>query len=93
MNKRESDSIKDVLTEREYQAVTKLLEEINDKNISEKNIGSYVREIRQTLKTISHRKNMLMQALNVLEKYTESGKRDSNSQFEESITGSQLLST
>ena len=91
MSKRESDSINDVLNDREYQAVTKLLEEINDKSMSEKNIGSYIKEIKQTLKTISHRKNMLAQALNVLEKYTESGKRDDSLEFEEHIKGSRLL--
>ena len=91
MNKRESDSINDVLNEREYKAVTKLLEEINDKSMSEKNIDSYIKEIKQTLKTISHRKNMLTQALDVLEKYMESGKRDDSVDLEENIKGSRLL--
>ena len=91
MNKRESDSIKDVLNEREYKAVTKLLEEINDKSMSEKSIGSYVKEIKQTLETISHRKNMLTQALDVLEKYIKSGKRDDSVDLEENIKGTRLL--
>ena len=93
MSKRELDSINDVLKDREYRAVTKLLEEINDKSMSEKNIASYIKEIKQTLKTISHRKNMLTHTLNVLENYAESGQRNSNFEFEESIEGSRLLNS
>ena len=90
MDKRALDCIRDVLKEREYQAVTKLLEEINDKSISEDSVGSYVKEIQQTLKTISCRKDMLTYALKALERYIESGQRD-NIEFEESIKGSKLL--
>ena len=92
MNKRELDCIKDILNEREYQAVTKLIEEVNDKSISEDSVISYIKEIKNTLNIISHRKNMLTCALNALEQYVESGERGS-SEFEESIKGSQLLDT
>jgi len=90
MNKKELDSIRAILTDREYQAVTKLIEEVSGRNISQDNVGSYITEIKNTLNTISYRKDMLTNALNALERYLECGKRD-DIQFEESIRGSQLL--
>ena len=90
MHKRALDCIRDVLKEREYQAVTKLIEEVNDKSINEDSVGFYVTEIQQTLKTISCRKDMLTYALKALEQYIESGNR-SAVEFEENIKGSKLL--
>ena len=90
MDKRALDCIRDVLKEHEYKAVTKLIEEVNDRSISEDSVGSYVKEIQQTLKIISCRKDMLTYALNALEQYIESGQRD-DIEFEESIRGSKLL--
>ena len=90
MSKKELDHIKDVLKEREFQAVTKLLEEINDKTLNEDTVGFYITEIKKTLNIISHRKAMLTQALNALEQYVETGDR-SSVEFEEHIKGSRLL--
>ena len=90
MNKRELNNIKDILNEREHRAVTKLIEEVNDKSINEDSVISYIKEIKKTLNIISHRKNMLAYALNALEQYAKSGERG-DSGFEESIKGSQLL--
>ncbi len=90
MNERELDCIKNVLSERECRAVKKLLEEVNDKSLSEDSVGFYLEEIKKTLKIISHRKNMLANALRVLEKHLECGKRD-GLEFEENIKGSLLL--
>lgn len=90
MNEKTQNCIKDIFSDREYQAVTKLIEEVNEKKISADSVGSYIQEIKNTLNTISHRKEMLTHALYVLEKYIEQGKRD-GFEFEESIKGSQLL--
>ena len=90
MNKRESDCIKDILNKREYQAVTALIEEVNDKSINEDNVGSYIKEIKKTLSIISYRKDMLAHALHALAKHVECGERG-DFEFEESIKGSQLL--
>ena len=90
MNKRGLDYIKSILNEREYQAVTTLIKEVNCKDVSGDNVNSYITDIRKTLNTISYRKDMLTHALNVLEKYVECGERG-DLEFEECIKGSQLL--
>ncbi|MDE0151171.1 MAG: hypothetical protein OXK80_01570 [Bdellovibrionales bacterium] len=90
MNERTQDCIKDILSDRECRAVTKLIEEVNEKKISADSVGLYIQEIKNTLNTISHRKEMLTHALYVLEKYVDQGQRG-NFEFEESIKGSQLL--
>ena len=90
MHKRELDCIKDILSKPEYQVVTKLIEEVNNKNLQQDSVGFYVQEIKKTLNIISHRKNMMTCALNALERYIESGEKIS---FEKSIKGSRLLDT
>ena len=89
MNNRKSDCIRDVLKPHEYQAIHTLIEEVNNKKLSEDSVGAYTQEIKQTLKIISHRKDMLTHALHVLEKYLECGNRG-DFRFEESIKGSRL---
>ena len=90
MNKRELNYIGNILSDRECQAVTALIKEVNDKHLSEDNVGSYIKEIKNTLNIISSRKNMLVNALGVLERYLECGERG-DFEFEESIKESQLL--
>ena len=89
-SKRILDGIKSVLSEREYQAVTKLIEEVNDKSLTESSVDFYIKEIKKTLNTITYRKNMMTCALNALEQYVESGDR-SRLEFEENIKNSRLL--
>lgn len=90
MNEKNLAHIKNVLSDHEYQAVTALIEEVNDKHLSEDSVGSYIKEIKSTLNIISSRKEMLINALDVLERYLECGERG-DFEFEESIKGSQLL--
>lgn len=90
MSARESDSIEKVLSPREKQAVTALIEEVNNKNMSAGQVGVYVKDIESTLNIISHRKEMLVNALSVLKNYIEKGERG-GFEFEKNIKGSRLL--